>query len=129
MNKEVPFDKDKFINYCCPPCNKGRQLLLDKIEQYRESEPDLTQHMEGYRDRLWLDQVKSDQYRQLRMEKGDEQLSKDVVVALRAVADKIEQSGGHFIIHCELPELPIFSGEDHYSAIIEVGLVSGPLGG
>jgi hypothetical protein len=129
VNKEVPFDKDKFINHCCIPCNNSRKLFLDKIEQYRQSEPDMVRYMEWYRDRLWLDQVKGDQYRKLRMEKGDKQLNKEAAAALRAMADKIEQPGCHFMIHCELPELPILSGDDHYCAKIDVGIVSGPLGG
>ena len=128
----VPFDKEKFLNDCMCGCTKRRQILLDKIEQYRETEPEMVQYLEWYRDQIWNDLVDSEEYHQMRIKRGDDQLNKDTATALRAVADKLEENGQHFMIRCVLPKLPIFSGDDHierYGCRIEVSMVAGPLGG
>ena len=131
LNK-VPFDKEKFCNHCCGPCNKGRVLFLEKIEYYREHDPEIVKWLEWHRDRLWDDMVRGDQFSKERHTLGDEEYNKKVAEALRAMADKIEQPGMHFIVDAEIPKLPIFSGEDHverYASHIEVTIVAGPLGG
>lgn len=132
MSKDIPFDKEKFLNSCPCGCSKSRQAILDGIEKYRESDPQMVQYLEWYRDSLWRDQVKADKFRALTVERGNDQLEKDAVIALRAMADKIEEKGMHFMLGCDLPRLPIFSGDDpieSYSASISVSLVKGPLGG
>ena len=113
-------------------CTKQRQVLLDKIEQYKDSEPEMVKYLQWYVERTWDDQVRDDTYRQDLRDLGDEEYEKRTVAALRAMADKIEQKGMHFIIGAELPKLPIFSGDDHierYMAHIKVTIVAGPLGG
>lgn len=131
MNK-VPFDKEKFLNACVCGCTKDRQVILDGIEKYSVSDPKLAQYLEFYRDSLWDDYVKERTYRQMKSDLGEEQLEKDTVIALRAMADKIEQKGMHFMIACELPKLPIFTGDDfveRFESHISVTIVAGPLGG
>lgn len=130
--ENIKFDKEKFLNYCCGACRKSRQILIDKIEQYKSSEPEMVQYLEWYRARAWQSQVKSENFHKMLNERGEKQLNKDAAEALRAVANKLEESGMHFMIDCELPLMPIFSGKDHvekYHSHIEVSLVSGPLGG
>ena len=120
------------MNSCSCGCTKSYQVLFDKIEQYRESEPEMVKYLEWYLDRLWSDYVKNEEYRKMRVERGDDQVAKDAATALRAMADKLEQNGPHFMISCALPELPIFSGKDsieRYFSHIEVSMVAGPLGG
>jgi hypothetical protein len=132
MSKEVPFDKEKFLNACSCGCTKERQVILDKIEQYRESEPVMVRYLEWYRDRLWQDVIKNDNWHKMRVERGDKQLNKDAAAALRAMADKLEQPGMHFMVGCVLPRLPIFDGEDdveRWCSYIEVSLMAGPIGG
>jgi hypothetical protein len=132
VSENIPFDEEKFCNHCCPSCNKGRRLFLDKIKQYKESEPEMVQWLEWHRDRLWRDQIKADKFRSMRREKSDEQINKEAAAALRAMADKLEENGPHFMIHCELPPMPIFSGSDsveRYFSHIEISMVAGPLGG
>jgi hypothetical protein len=133
MNKDIPFNKEEFINECpCLPCTTSRQLLLDKIEQYRETDPEMSKHLEWYRDRLWQDQIKAGDFREMLRNRGEDQLNKDTAAALRAMADKLEESGMHFMIRCVLPTVPIFSGKDdhdRYGSYIEVAIVAGPLGG
>lgn len=132
MSNKVPFDRQRFVTHCCGPCNKGREQFLEKIEFYREHDPDIVKWLEWYRDRLWDDQVRGDQFHKARHELGDPEYNKKVAAALRAMADKVEQSGMHFIVGAELPKLPIFSGDDdieRYAAHIEVTVVAGPLGG
>lgn len=129
---DLPFDKEKFINYCCNSCNEGRSILLAKIEHYKVADPEIAKWLQWYVDDLWRRQVAHDEYHKMRVERGDDQLEKDAVAALRAVADKLEQKGMHFMVHCELPPMPVFSGKDRieqYNCHIEVSLVAGPLGG
>lgn len=129
---KVPFDKEKFLNDCMCGCTKARQVLLDKIEQYKDTEPEMVRYLEWYKERAWDDYVRGETYRLMRVERGDEQLAKDTATALRAMADKLESEGSHFMIGCSLPTLPIFSDEDRvesYSAHISVTMVAGPLGG
>lgn len=129
---DVPFDRDRFIKHCCNPCNKGREVLLEKIEQYKTSDPEVSQWLQWHVDHLWREQVAKDEYHQMSIDRGNEQFEKDAAAALRAVADKLDEKGMHFMIHCELPPLPVFSGKDRveqYSCDITVSLVAGPLGG
>jgi hypothetical protein len=125
----IPLDKDKLLNSCMCGCTKSYQILFDKIEEYRATEPKMVQYLEWYRDRIWDDFVKGEDYRQMRIARGDDQLAKDTATALRAMADKLEEPGGHFMIGCTLPKLPIFSEEDRMSSHISVTAISGPLGG
>lgn len=132
MSNKVPFDRNKFVNHCCGPCNKGREEFLAKIEFYREHDPEMAKWLEWHRDRLWADQVRDDQFRNDRHKFGDAEYNKKVAAALRAMADKVEEEGMHFIVNAEIPELPIFSGADHierYASHIQVTIVAGPLGG
>jgi len=129
---KVPFDKERFVNHCCPPCNKGREEFLEKIEFYRDKDPVIVKWLEWHRESLWEDQTKGDTHRKESHELGEKEYEKKVVESLRAMADKIEQRGMHFIIGAELPKLPIFSGDDHveqYVSHIGVTIVAGPLGG
>jgi hypothetical protein len=132
VSNKVPFDKEKFLMACPCGCTKSRQAILDGIEKYRESDPKMVQYLEWYRDDLWDKQCREEVYRQEERELGDEEYGKKVAAALRAMADKVEQPGMHFIVHAELPKLPIFSGDDRiesYAAHIKVSMVAGPLGG
>jgi hypothetical protein len=132
VSNKVPFDKEKFLNSCACGCTKSRQAILDGIEKYRESDPDMVKYLEWYRDDLWNKEVKKQEYNQLTSSFTDEQLKKHTATTLRAMADKVEQGGMHFMIDCELPQLPIFSGNDaveRYYSHISVTLVAGPLGG
>lgn len=133
MNIDFIFDKEKFLGACQCGCSKGRQVILDKIEQAKDSEPELVKYLEWYRDDLWNKQMKDEAYRKLRYDIGDDQLNKNTIIALRAMADKLEEPGYHFMIHCELPKLPIFAAKidepDGYAANISVTLVRCPLGG
>lgn len=129
---KIPFDKELFLNECMCGCTKSRQILLDKIEQYKDTEPEMVQYLKWHRDRIWNDLIDSEEYRKMRVERGDDQLTKDTAAALRTVADKLEQSGDHFMVHCVLPKLPVFSGDDpveRYGCRITVTMVAGPLGG
>lgn len=123
------FNIEEFINYCCPSCNKSRASLLNKIEQYKISEPEMVRNLEFYRDRLWDDQVREKVFRKKRSKKGDKEFNKEAIIALRAMADKIENPDGGFMISCELPSVPIFSGEDDFGASIHICFVKAPLGG
>lgn len=124
---DVPFDKEKFLNSCLCGCSKDKQSILYGIEKYRESDPMMVRYLEYYRDRLWHDQVMDDKYRQMRIDLGEVSLAKKTAEALRAVADKLEERGSHFMTYCELPNIPIFS--DEFSTRINVVLLAGPVGG
>lgn len=129
---DIPFDKEKFLNSCPCGCTKSRQVLLDRIESLKDSDPELVKYLQWYRDDLWARQVKEDEYRRLRIELGDDKLNEQTVATLRAYADKLEQEGMHFMIYCDLPPMPIFSGKDYvekYHSHIEVHMVAAPLGG
>lgn len=72
------------------------------------------------------------EYRRLSSRLGDKELTRQACEALRAMADYLEKSGPHFMIHCQLPNMPIFSGKDHverYHSHIEISMVACPLGG
>jgi len=88
--------------------------------------------LEWHRNYLWDKQCEDAEFRKERATLGDEEYNKKVAASLRAMADKIEQRGMHFIVGAELPKLPIFSGEDHverYVSHVAVTIVAGPLGG
>lgn len=56
------------------------------------------------------------------------QIKEKTVEALRAMADRIE-SGHMLLVHADLPQLPIFSGEDDFHSSIDAKIISGPMGG
>jgi hypothetical protein len=62
---------------------------------------------------------------------GSEEYTKRVANALRVMADKVEESGSHFIIDADLPRLPIFNKdyEDFEPATVSVTLAPYPMGG
>ena len=109
MSKEVPFDKEAFLNDCACGCTKERQVMLDKIEQYRATEPVMVKYLGWYRDRLWDDRCKKDDFRKAELEMGEEAMRKKTIASLRAVADLLENTSGcnPGIYHCELPEEPL----------------------
>lgn len=132
MSTQITFDKDTFLNSCPCGCSKSRQSILDGIEKYKDSDPEMVKYLGWYRDQLWKQQVEEDVFREERHKLGDKEYNKKVATTLRAMADKIEQPGQHFIIHSRLPELPIFSGDDFvdsYTSQLEITLVAHPLGG
>jgi hypothetical protein len=108
VSKEVPFDKEKFLNDCMCGCTKERQVMLDKIEQYRETEPVMVKYLEWYRDHMWREQVKKDAFRK-ENHKDEEAMRKKTIASLRAMADLLETTSGVWpgIYHCELPEEPL----------------------
>jgi len=129
---KVPFDKEKFLNACSCGCTKSRQVILDGIEKYKDSDPELVKYLGWYRDSLWAIQCEEEEYYKMRRELGDEKLTKRTAEVLRAYADKLEEPGMHFMIHCKLPPMPLFTGKDDieaYGSHIEVSMVRGPLGG
>ena len=129
---DVPFDKEKFLNACPCGCSKSRQAILDGIEKYKDTDPEMVKYLGWHRDHLWATQVKEEEYRRLRRELGDDELNKKTAECLRAYADKLEEPGHHFMIFCDLPPMPIFSGKDYvekYHSHIEVHMVAAPLGG
>lgn len=109
MRKKVPFDKEKFFNDCSCGCTKERQVMLDKIEQYRDSEPVMIKYLEWYRDQMWDEQVKKDAFRKEERDIGEEAMRKKTIASLRAVADLLESTSGCWpgIYSCELPEEPL----------------------
>jgi hypothetical protein len=125
---EVSFDRDKFLNSCLCGCTKDRQIILDSIEEYRDSKPKLSRQLEYYRDHLWRIQIREDEYRQMRVDLGDDALNKKTADALRAMADKVEQQGPHFMIFCSLPAVPIFS-DGEFCSSVEVIMLACPVGG
>lgn len=126
------FNREKFLKDGCM-CGCGRrELLLDKIEAFKETDPEVSQFLTYYRDNMVAADAKIMAYHKLRMELGDKEIEGKAVEALRAMADKLEECGAHFIIYCNLPALPIFSGKDmaeSYHSHIEVSMVAAPLGG
>jgi len=128
MKQKIPFDRDKFLNSCTCGCTKSRHVILDGIEQLKESNPELSKYLEGYRDDLWNQQIREEEYREMSAEMGEDALNKKAAVALRAMADKIDEPGWHFMIYCNLPLLPIFSGDD-FCSHIEVKMLAAPIGG
>jgi len=89
VSEEVPFDKERFLNACSCGCTKERQVMLDKIEQYRESEPVMVKYLEWYRDQMWRDQVKTDEFRK-ENHKDEKGLRKKTIASLRAMANLLE---------------------------------------
>lgn len=93
---------------------------------------DLADMLKYYKLERERNQKPRNEFHRMRCRLGDREVDRRTAEALRAMADKIEQQGPHFIIGCDLPELPIFSGKDHverYVSHIEVTIVAGPLGG
>ncbi len=125
----LDFDKEKFINHCCPHCDRFRKTMLEKIEQYRDSEPEMVKALIYYRDELWDAQVKNEERRARFNVVGEEQLCKDAVIALRAMADQIEKGSFALLLHAELPQVPIFSKEDSSISNIEITLAKHFMGG
>lgn len=93
---------------------------------------DLYNMLKYYRLERERNQKPRNEYHHMRSRLGDREVDRRAAEALRAMADKIEQNGPHFIIGADLPQLPIFSGKDRveqYVSHIEVTIVAGPLGG
>jgi len=93
---------------------------------------DLYNMLKYYKAERERNQKPRDEFHKMRCRLGDREVDRRAAEALRAMADKIEQKGPHFIVGCDLPQLPIFSGKDHverYVSHIEITLVAGPLGG
>lgn len=87
---------------------------------------DLYNMLKYYKSERERNQKPQNEYHRMRARLGDKELERRAAEALRAMADKIEQPGMHFMIGCDLPKLPIFTD---YVTSIEVTLVKGPLGG
>jgi hypothetical protein len=93
---------------------------------------DLYNMLKYYKSERDRNQKPHNEFHRMRARLGDREVDRLTVESLRAMADYIEKKGPHFIIGCDLPPLPIFSGKDHverYVSHIEVTLVAGPLGG
>lgn len=128
------FNAEEFINGGCPcGCAKaGRKAILDGIEAFKESNQALSDQLRYYRDHLVRKDEDEIEYRRLRCELGDLELNMRAAASLRAIANKLEEQGMHFMIHCKLPNMPLFTGKDDveaYGSSIEVAMVRGPLGG
>lgn len=110
-----------------------QEKLNNKIVWAQEiGDEELKNMLSLYQNRLIRDNEKRENYNNINMRYGEKELNKKVAEALRAMANKLEEPGMHFMVHCSLPNLPIFSGKDYvekYSSSIEVALVAGPLGG
>jgi hypothetical protein len=121
------FDREQFLSSGCVCGCEARELLLQKIEQFQDTEPDVARWLSYVRD----DKIERDKdardYHQMVVELGKEGVRKLTAQALRAMADKVEQNGSHFIMHSRLPKLPIFSDDDYY-AEISLTMVGHPLG-
>lgn len=129
MNSD--FSKEEFLNNCCLcGCDKkSRETLLMKIEEFKNSDPDTAKFLIRHRDELVRNDKKQLDYRKLRIDLGDKEVEKRTVIALRALADKVEYLGPGLILYCELPEVPIFSGKDDYFTGIDLSVAKCPLGG
>jgi len=128
------FDAEKFINSGCPcGCARaGRKAIVEGIEAFKETNKSLSDQLRYYRDHLVRKDEEEMEYRNLRQELGDDSLNKRTAEALRAIADKLEEPGPHFMIHCTLPNMPLFTGKDDveaYYSSIKVTMVRCPLGG
>lgn len=130
-----PFDKEKFIYDCCreDKINQDHKMILDKIAEYKDKDQDVAKVFTYYRDHLWQHAVEFEVFRQAERDLGRDEYNKLVAKSLRAMADKIEEKGPHFIISAVLPELPIFKDGDfsveNYMPHISVTMVKCPLGG
>lgn len=93
---------------------------------------DLYNMLKYYKLERERNQKPQSEFHRMRSRLGDREVDRRTAESLRAMADYIEKRGPHFIIGCDLPQLPIFSGKDHverYVSHIEVTIVAGPLGG
>lgn len=93
---------------------------------------DLFNMIDFYKKYFEQRQNADNKFRRMRSRLGDREANRRTTEALRAMADYIEKDGPHFIVNCDLPNLPIFSGKDsieRFSSHIEVMLVAGPIGG
>lgn len=93
---------------------------------------DLHNMLKYYKLERERNQKPQNEFHRMRSRLGDREVDRRTAEALRAMADYIEKRGPHFIIGCDLPNVPIFSGKDHverYVSHIEVTIVAGPLGG
>ncbi len=109
----------------------------DKIEAkitwaLQIGDKDLADMLKYYKLERARNQKPQNEYHKMRSRIGEREFTRRTAEALRAMADKIEQPGMHFIIGADIPQLPIFSGKDHveqYHSHISVSIVAGPLGG
>lgn len=125
------FNKEEFMAACCScGCDRpGREAILEGIESLKDSNPVLSKQLTYYRDDLFQKDKKDKAYRAHLRDVGEQEINRQTVEALRAMANKIETRGMHFMLHCTLPTVPIFSGEDDMVANITVTLASRPMGG
>lgn len=128
------FNKEEFMAACCLcGCDRpGREAILEGIESFKDSNPVLSKQLTYYRDDLFKKDKKDRAYRKHLAEVGSKELNRLAAEALRAMADKLEEPGMHFMIHCTLPNMPIFSGKnfyEEYGSAIDITIVRGPLGG
>lgn len=120
-----------------PRPKSHEEQWTDKIEAKMAwakeiGDEDLHNMLKYYKLERERNQKPRNEYHSMRCRLGDREVNRRTAEALRAMADKIEQPGMHFIIGADLPRLPIFSGKDHverYVSHIEVTIVAGPLGG
>jgi hypothetical protein len=116
------------------PNEVEKEKLDNKIAWAKEfGDKDLLNYLIYYRDTRRRYEADEDKYHKMRNLLGDEEIRKRSIVALRALADKIESEGPHFIISADLPVVPIFGAEnddnDQYGAFIKIFLAPYPLGG
>jgi uncharacterized small protein (DUF1192 family) len=119
------------------PRKSHEEIYLEKIESKitlakEMGDEDLVRMLQFYKEHQERASKPSNEYHRMRARLGDKETNRKAAEALRAMADKIEQPGMHFMVGCDLPELPIFSGKDHverYVSHISITLVAGPLGG
>ena len=104
-------------------------MLLAKIEEMKEKEPEVAKFLTYWRD-TEMRRIEDEKryFAFLSSHQVSEKADAEIVKHLRAMADKIEEEGPHFPIYARLPELPIF-GKGEYFATIEVEMVKHPLGG
>lgn len=112
-----------------PYDKKYERALQEKIDWAKDfGDKDLLNYLIWYQERSVRDKEKDNKFRTMRARLGDKETNRRAAEALRAMADKLEQGGMHFMIGCDLPELPIFSGKEYVSHI-EVTVAAGPMGG
>lgn len=97
-----------------------------------QGDKDLTDMLTFYKAERERNQKPRNEFHRMRSRLGDRETNRRAAEALRAMADKLEQPGMHFMVGADLPRLPIFSGDDHverYASHIAITIVAGPLGG
>lgn len=111
---------------------KGEKLFWPRLNSIESQNQKWSSGLSGIAIICGKTKQKNDTSRKEQHDLGDKEFNKKAVAALRAMADKLEQHGPHFIVDAQLPKLPIFAGDDDgekYISHIEVTLVAGPLGG